>query len=249
MSEPIKSVLFSGKTYSEADLAKMQEKDLLELRNLVAVNLGASKINAFKDLEAAKKLTWSALVKFAESSDDDLASKETKAEAKEKKAKEKKEKVPPGYLKSIVPKRPTKKQFSKIKKLRNPVEGSDRSFAWPDYKDGMTVLDTMLDPKLHHDKVYWWASRNPPYIQLIEPTEEEYQAALAKFYKDQGIQDPAAERNAKKAARAKEKEEKKAKREAEKAAKKAEKEKASEEAKAKREAEEAKTAKPVPSAA
>lgn len=178
---------FQGKSYSVDSLTKMSDEKLLSLRNLVAENLGVARVKGFKDHDQAVTATWKALEKFAATADDEVASKETKtAKVKEPKA----PKAHAGYLKVVMPKRVTKKMFAKIQRLRNPETGKDRSFAWPDYPDGLRVIDAMMSENLHHEKIHWWANQEPPYLRLIEPTDEEFFMARDKWYADHGLPNP-----------------------------------------------------------
>ena len=238
-----KAIEFNGVSYTEASLNAMSDDKLLELRNIVASNLGVSRANSFKNHEQAVKNTLAALTKWDSSQSEEAGDGD--GETKAKKPKKKKDDGPSGDEKkrlretkaksAQIPKRPTRRMFSTIKKLRDPEQGKDRAFAWPDYKDGARLIDIMEDPALHADKVRWWASQKPPYMKLVEPTDEEYETARAAWYKKHGLEDPdeakAAKKKAAEEAKAKkaaEKAEAKKKADAEKQAKAAEKAKATE---------------------
>ena len=60
MTDKIK---FLDKEYTKDLLAKAGDDELLTLRNLVADNLGVSKIQGFKDHDTAVEQTWKALVR------------------------------------------------------------------------------------------------------------------------------------------------------------------------------------------
>lgn len=238
-------VEFQGKTYTQDSLSKMDEQSLLSLRNLVAENLGVARIKNFQNLEQAREGTWKALVKFSETADDDLANNENSG--KGKKAKEPKEPKEPRVVKGALPatvKRPTRGMFRKIQKIKEPDRVKER---WDNYKDGMTILETIEGNNMTPLDVYWYAQNG--FVKLIEPTEEEFQAGVAAWYERNGLENPLAakqkraeerakakaEREAKKAAEAEAKAKAKAEREAAKAAEKAEREaakKAAAEAKA-----------------
>ena len=242
-----KTVEFQGKTYTQDSLSKMDEQALLGLRNVVAENLGVARIKGFKDIDQARDATWKALLKFADTTDENLASGGDGGKpAKPKKEAEPKE---PRVVKGALPqevKRPTRNMFRKIQKVKEPDRVKDR---WDNYKDGMTVLETIEGDNMTPLDIYWYAENG--FVKLIDPTEEEYQAGMAAWYKRNGQENPAeakkkreeerakqkADREAKKAAEAEAKAKAKAEKEAAKAAEKEAKEKAKAEAKAKADAE------------
>lgn len=227
-----KEIEFNGKKYSEADLKSMDDAALLELRNLVASNLGVAGVKSFKDHDQAVAQTWKALERF-----DAAAEEEPKAKAKPKK--EPKERGLAKSAEAKVVKRPNKKMFSTIKKT-GEHDGSThgRAHRWPNYKDGMTIVDIIETEGTEPWDVNNWAAQG--IMEVTEPTDEEFAERKAAWYKKHGLTDP----EAAKAAKAKEREEAKAKREAEREAKAKEREEAKaakakerEEAKAKKEAE------------
>jgi len=200
-------VEFQGKTYTVDSLSKQTEADLLSLRNLVAENLGVAKIKGFKDIDQARDATWKALVKFAETPDEGLASNETKGKTKEPAAPKE-----PRHVKGAEPatvKRPTRGMFRKIQKIKEPDRVKER---WNNYKDGMTVLETIEGANMTPLDIYWYAEQG--FVKLIDPTEEEFQAGVAAWYERNGIENP----NAAKKKREEERAKAKADREAAKAA-------------------------------
>lgn len=211
----VSKVKFNGKTHTKATLEKLSLDDLLVLRNEVADALGVAKSKGFKTEEAGRTSTWKALLKF-EASDMDGS----------KPIPPKEPKVVKGALPSKV-KRPTKNMFRKIKIVSKPDRVLDR---WDNYKDGMTILDTIEGDNMTPLDIYFYQSVGA--VELIDPTEEEVAAGRAAWYKREGIENP----DEVKARKAKEKAEEKAKRDAE----KAEAKKKAEEAKAKKAAEKAK---------
>lgn len=243
MSDP-KSVEFQGKTYTQDSLSKMDEQALLSLRNIVAENLGVARIKGFKDIDQARDATWKALLKFDDTDDADLAgSGDGGKPAKPKEPKE------PRVVKGALPakvKRPTRNMFRKIEKIKEPDRVKDR---WDNYKDGMTVLETIEGDNMTPLDIYWYAENG--FVKLHDPTEEEYQAGMDAWYKREGLENPAeakrkreeerakakAEREAKKAEEAEAKAKAKAEKEAAKAAEKEAKAKAKAEAEAKKKAE------------
>lgn len=225
-----KTINFNGADYTEASLNEMSDEDLLSLRNLVASNLGVAGIKSFKDHAQAVSATWKALDKW--DSQDEDAAPAAKGKAKDDEPKE--PKVVKGALPQKV-KRPTRNMFRKIQKVKEPDRVKDR---WDNYKDGMTVIETIEGDNMTPLDIYWYAENG--FVKLIDPTEEEYQAGMDAWYKREGLENPAEakrkreeERAAKKAEREAEREAKKKEREEAKAAKAKERE----EAKAKREAE------------
>ena len=238
--EDVKQVEFQGKNYSPTDLENMDQEALLSLRNLVAENLGVARIRGFKDIEQARDATWKALVKFAGTPDEGLADASNVKAKKEKAPKEPKE---PRVVKGAQPatvKRPTRGMFRKIQKLKEPDRVKER---WDNYKDGMTVLETIEGADMTPLDIYWYAQNG--YVRLIDPTEEEFQAGMAAWYERNGLENPAeakrkreeerakakAERDAQKAAEAEAKAKAKAEKEAARQAEKEAKEKAKAEAK------------------
>lgn len=232
------TISFNGKDYTEASLAEMSDADLLSLRNLVAENLGVARIKNFKDHDQAVSATWKALEKW--NSQDADSGEAAPAKAKKEPAEPKEKGVVKGALPQKV-KRPTRNMFRKIKKLGEPDRVKDR---WDNYKDGMTIIDTIEGDNMTPLDIYWYVENG--YVQLIDPTEEEFQAGMAAWYQREGLENPAEAKRKKEEERAKAKAEREAKRAAEKEAKekaKAEKAAAREaEKKAKEEAAEAKKA-------
>lgn len=200
------NIEYKGTTYTEEVLAGMSEEELLELRNNVAKDLGVAEIKGFKDLETARAQTWKALVRFSESSEDKA---EEKKKSKPKARKPKKER---GLAKSAmakVVKRPTRRMFSVIKKIGEHDGSQGRAHRWPNYKDGMTIVEIIETEGTEPWDVYNWAKHG--IIDVIEPTDEEYAERRAAWYAAKGMEDP----EVVKARKAKERAEAKAKKEAE----------------------------------
>lgn len=191
---------------SSIELNTLGEADLLSLRNLVASNLGVGEIKGFKNHEEAVNGAWKALCKFA----DTVAAEDAEAGAapktktkKERVKKEPKEKVdrvlvkkerdklnPPKCLAAEIPKRPTKYMFSRYYKVRDPEPGRARSFAWPDYTDGERIIDVLVDPTRHADKIRWWAQQVPPYMRLEEISDEQYAVEVSEFCEKHEVPNP-----------------------------------------------------------
>lgn len=216
-------ITFNDKAYTEADLADMSVDDLLTLRNEVAVSLGVAEVKGFKDQAAGAAQTWKALERHNKAAD--------KAAAKEAKAK-----APPkerGLAKSAeakTVKRPNKKMFSTITKTGEHDGTQGRTHRWPNYKDGMTIVDVIETEGTEPWDVYNWAGQG--IMTVTEPTDEEFTQRKAAWYKKHGLTDPEEAKRLKAEERAKAK----AEREEAAAAKKAERE-AAKEAKAKERAE------------
>jgi len=239
-------ITFSNADYDEATLRGMEDVDLLSLRNLVATNMGVSSIKSFRDHDQAVEATWKALSKWDEqaTAEENQAAGEA-TEAATKTAKTPKPPKPPAEPKELVEvkaaqpksvKRPTRNMFRRLHKL---VEMPDRgSRRWGNYKDGMTILDTIEGQDMTQIDVTFFVQNG--YMKLIEPTTEEFETGLAAWFARNGLEDPTIEKKRKDAERAAAKVMKDAEREASKAkseAEKASKEAERVEAKAKRDAE------------
>lgn len=179
MSDKIK---FNDTEYTETSLKTMSSEDLLELRNVIASNLGVGAVKGFKDQPTAVVQTWKALQRFESGAS---------ADAGTKKAKVKKEPKERGLAKSAeakVVKRPTKKMFSTIKKVGEHDGSQGRIHRWPNYKDGMTVVDVIETEGTEPWDVYNWQNQN--IMLLTEPTDDEFVARKAAWYKKHGLTDP-----------------------------------------------------------
>lgn len=232
-----KEIKFLQNSYTQEALATMNDADLLELRNLVATNLGVASVRSFRDHDAAVEGTWKALEKYESTVNDEQASGdagESTKGTKAKKAKEPKEPKERKPAKSSGPglvKRPTRKMFSTITKT-GEHNGTDhgRGHRWANYKDGMTIVDVIEGDGTEPWDVYNWQSKG--IMSVTEPTDEEFAERKAAFYQRHGLTDP----DAAKEQKAKERAEAKQKREAEAAEKKAKREAAAAEKKAAAEA-------------
>ena len=219
----VKTIAFLGKDYTQAALTSMSVEALLELRNLVATNLGVATIRAFKDHEHAVAQTWTALEKFqstAEKEAGEAGSPDPKpAKVKKEKApKEPKERKLAKSASAGLVKRPTRKMFATIQKIGEHDGTQGRQHRWPNYKDGMTIVDIIEGEGTEPWDVQNWQSKG--IMSVTEPTDAEYAERRAAWYAKHGLTDP----DLSKETKAKEKAEAKAKREAEAAAKKAERE-------------------------
>lgn len=207
---------FNDTDYTEASLASMSVDDLLALRNEVAVSLGVAEVKGFKDQAAGATQTWKALTRH------NSAAAEPAAKGK----KAAKPKAPPkerGLAKSAeakTVKRPNSKMFSTIAKTGDHDGTQGRAHRWPNYKDGMTIVDIIEKEGTEPWDVYSWSGQG--IMTITEPTAAEFAERKAAWYKKHGLTDPEAAKAAKVVERAEAKEA----REKAAAAKKAEREEA-----------------------
>ena len=232
----VKTITFMSSAYTLVGLAALTDDKLLELRNLVASNLGVAAVRSFKDHDAAVEQTWKALEKFeataaAEAGEAGAAATGAKPAKAPKAPKEPKERKPAKSSGPGLVKRPTRKMFSTIEKI-GEHDGSThgRAHRWPNYKDGMTIVDVIEGDGTEPWDVYNWESKG--LIKVTEPTDAEYAERKAAWYAKHNLVDP----DVAKETKAKEKADAKTKRDAEAAEKKAAKDKAAADAKAKKEA-------------
>ena len=182
MTDKIK---FLDKEYTKDLLAKAGDDELLTLRNLVADNLGVSKIQGFKDHDTAVEQTWKALVKFDET---------VKAEAGDTEAPKAKEPKEPKERKLAKPaekgfvKRPTRKMFSSVSIVKQHTGTEGRSHRWPNYSDGMLVIDAIEGEGTLAWDIYNWEAKG--LMKVVEPTDAEYAERRAAWYKKHGLEDP-----------------------------------------------------------
>lgn len=210
-----KSIKFLTTDYTQESLKALDDEKLLELRNLVATNLGVASVRSFKDRETGLEQTWKALEKYeAEGQKEAGEAGEKPVKAKKEKApKEPKERKPAKSSAPGIVKRPTKKMFSTIEKI-GEHNGSThgRAHRWPNYKDGMTIVDVIEGDGTEPWDVYNWEKHG--IMKVVEPTDEQYAERRAAWYAKHGLKDP----EVAKAEKAKENAEKKAAAEAAKAA-------------------------------
>lgn len=213
-----KSIKFLTEEYTQESLKALDDEKLLELRNLVATNLGVASVRSFKDRETGLEQTWKALEKYeAEGQKEAGEAGEKPVKAKKEKApKEPKERKPAKSSAPGIVKRPTKKMFSTIEKI-GEHNGSThgRAHRWPNYKDGMTIVDVIEGDGTEPWDVYNWEKHG--IMKVVEPTDEQYAERRAAWYAKHGLTDP----EVTKAQKANEAAEKKAAAEAAKAAAKA----------------------------
>lgn len=203
MTDKIK---FLDKEYTKDLLAKAGDDELLTLRNLVADNLGVSKIQGFKDHDTAVEQTWKALVKFDETVKAEAGDGGAAEAPKVKKVKEPKEpkerKLAKPAEKGFV-KRPTRKMFSSVSIVKQHTGAEGRSHRWPNYSDGMLVIDAIEGEGTLAWDIYNWEAAG--LMKVVEPTDEQYAERRAAWHKKHGLEDPdlAKTRKAEEAAAAK----------------------------------------------
>lgn len=172
-------VEFQDTRYTEEVLASLEVDTLLELRNNVAEEMGIAKIKSFKSAEQARAQTWKALEAFRDHQN-----------APQDAPKAKKAKAPsePRVVKGAAPstvKRPTRNMFRRIQKLGEPDRVRER---WDNYKDGMTILQTIEGENMTPLDIYWYEKTG--FVKLIDPTEEEYQAGVQAWCERNGVENP-----------------------------------------------------------
>jgi hypothetical protein len=204
--------------YTKESLDAMSDEALLVLRNQIAEELGVASVRAFKDHAMAVDQTWRTLEKRAEK-----ALAQTVDPSQPKTPKVKKEKVNKtttirGLAKSAeakIVKRPTRVMFSTLMKIGTHDGTQDRAHRWPNYKDGMTIVDVIETEGTEPWDVHNWVAKG--LMSLTEPTDAEHAERKAAWYAKHNLVDP----DVAKVNKAKEREEAKAKREAEALEKKA----------------------------
>ena len=183
-----KSIQFLDKTYTESGLQDMSVEDLLTLRNLVASNLGVAAVKSFKDQETAVSQTWKALLKFDEADAAEGGEAEAKPAKAKKEPKEPKERKLAKPAESQHVKRPTRKMFAQVKILKEHTGAEGRAHRWPNYKDGMLIIDAIEGEGTIPWDVVNWASKG--LMEVVEPTDEEYAQRRAAWYAKHGREDP-----------------------------------------------------------
>lgn len=184
------TIKFLDKEYTKETLDGMSDEDLLELRNLVASNLGVASVKSFKDHATAVAQTWKALERFNESDG------EEKPKAK-KKPKEPKERKLAKSAEAKIIKRPSRSHFATIEKTGDHTGEEGRQHRWDNYKDGMTLADIIETEGTEPWDVYNWQKHG--IMKVHEPTDEEYAERRAAWFKKHGRKDPEVEKAEKKA--------------------------------------------------
>jgi len=175
------NITFNDTEYAEEDLAQLSIEDLLILRNEVAVSLSVAEVKGFKDQAAGAAQTWKALLRHNKASEVPKAKAvKVKAEPKER-----------GLAKSAeakTVKRPNQKMFSTITKTGEHDGTQGRTHRWPNYTDGMTIVDVIEKEGTEPWDVYNWTGQG--IMTITEPTEEEFVARKAAWYTKHGLTDP-----------------------------------------------------------
>lgn len=174
------AIKFLDKEYTKESLDEMSDEDLLELRNLVASNLGVASVKSFKDHATAVAQTWKALERFDKADET--------AEEKPKKKEPVERKLAKSAMAGVV-KRPSRKHFATIEKIGEHDGGSHgRAHRWPNYKDGMTIADVIETEGTEPWDVYNWEKMG--IMKIHEPTDQEYAERRAAWFKKHGREDP-----------------------------------------------------------
>ena len=171
-------VNFENTNYTQASLKKLTPEALLTLRNTVANTFGAPALKSLPEGAEGVATTWKVLERYAE-------------ENKE----EKPVRIVKGALPSTV-KRPTRQMFRKITKVSTPARCGAR---WDNYKDGMTILETIEGDNMTPLDVSFFVKEG--WMTLEDATEEEFVAGRDAWYDRNGIENPAAAKAAKAAER------------------------------------------------
>lgn len=216
------TVNFLDKDHTEASVGQMDMPALLELRNLVAANLGVQAVKEFKDQSTAVAQTWKALVKYESEMGSADEAKPAKPVKPVKAPKEPRGLAKPAATQYV--KRPTRKMFAIVSIVQQHTGAEGRADRWPNYKDGMMVIDAIEGEGTLAWDIGNWSAQG--LMTVTEPTDAEYEERRAAWYKKHNREDPDAEkirktteREAAKAERAEAAATKKLEREAEKAAK------------------------------
>ena len=191
-----KQITFLEQTYDEATLGQKTDEELLNLRNLVATNLGVATVKAFRDHDTAVAQTWKALEKFestaaAEAADagPKVAGEKTiKAAKPPKPPKEAKDRKPAKSSGPQLVKRPTRKMFATIEKIGEHDGTQGRAMRWPNYKNGMSIVEIMEGDGTEPWDVSNWTAKG--IMKVNEPTDEEYASRRAAWYASHNLKDP-----------------------------------------------------------
>lgn len=204
--------------YTKESLDAMTDEALLVMRNAIAEELGVAAVRAFKDHAMAVDQTWRTLEKRAEKALAQTVDPSQPKTPRVKKEKVAKEPTIRGLAKSAeakTVKRPTRTMFSTLLKIGVHDGTQDRAHRWPNYKDGMTIVDVIENEGTEPWDVHNWVAKG--LMSLTEPTDAEYAERKAAWYAKHNLTDP----DVAKANKVKERDDAKAKREAEALEKKA----------------------------
>ena len=192
-----------SKEYTQESLKEMSREQLLELRNTVASNLGIRTLRDFSGPGKAigVKQTWTALCKYHKKCADEentkpkpitekIAAKEKEiaAEPKSRKGKGGKGKALAKGTEFTLVKRPQKGMFDTIKKIGEPSDTTPRKHRWPNYTDGMMVIDVFTTEGCIMWDVKEWCKEG--IMKRIPVDEKEYEKIRAGWFKSQDRKDP-----------------------------------------------------------
>jgi hypothetical protein len=153
-------------------------------------------VKAFRDHETAVAQTWKALEKFESTVAAEAAGagapapaeKPIKAAKAPKAPKEPKDRKPAKSSGPQLVKRPTRKMFATIEKIGEHDGTQGRAHRWPNYKDGMTIVDIMEGDGTEPWDVSNWTAKG--IMKVNEPTDEEYASRRAAWYAKHNLKDP-----------------------------------------------------------
>ena len=173
---------FGNTEYTSETVSALSDEDLLKLRNDIAATLGFKPMAAFKTRESGVEAVMKALERVD-------TRERRQREVIEKKLQKEQERPPAKCAAARPVERPTRGMFRTIRKLcDHPGEGY-RARRWKNYQDGMTLLDTMEGADMTHLDVMYYVKHN--FMELKEPTDEQFNQGLAAWYEKHGIENPA----------------------------------------------------------
>jgi hypothetical protein len=213
------SIKYKNETHTDETLAAMSVEELTSLRNTIAADYNLAGISRF----ASRPKGVAGCILSLEQVRARRADKEyvvVLANAQGVAAAE----VPPANKRCNAPeeiKRPTPQMFGRIRKLGTPTT-AQRASVWPDFTDGMRLIDAMTSPAHHAGKILWWMKQSPPLIALDIPEAAALEAEMREWYTAQGRDFPGVANEEAKAEKAAERAAAKAVRDAAKEAKAAE---------------------------
>lgn len=170
----------TGKSYTLNDLLSMDKDQLLELRNLVADNLGSKPLTSFSTLEKAVRTTWHVLNVYQEKKGKEQKSDVvSKAPVERPLAKATKD----GFVK-----RPKREDFAVIRIPDPKVVPTIRAVRWKNYHDGMMLVEVKEKDGCIMWDVKQWVKEG--VITIEHPTDTEYEVRRAEWFAKRGWDDP-----------------------------------------------------------
>jgi len=189
----VQKIEFNKTVYTAEVLSKMKVEQLLEVRNLLADNLGLGKIRNFKSHNAACAGVWHGLQEYERSTkDENYKPILCGADGNAKAAKLDRSGGMPKCDMAEFVKRPTKRMFFRIKKTGTP-DKSQRPEVWDRYTNGMRVIDTIEASGIHSGKITWWAKQG--LMELVDPGDDVTEKELKEWYEKQGRDYPGDAKN------------------------------------------------------